>query len=63
MVAFKHKVKLILLGWLANPVCLFFFVFFSNKVKNFQKKLGTLRNNYFLPKLLVTYGSGGIVKP
>ncbi len=48
----QSKIKL--LGWLANPILI---VCILGKLsQEFPKNLGTLRNNYFLPKLLVTYG-------
>ena len=54
MVAFKHKVNLNF-GWLAKPILIYLFL--GKKSQEFPKHLGRLLNKYFLPKLLVTYGT------
>ena len=54
MVTFKHKVKLNLLGWLANPT--FIFLISRQTKSRISIKFRQIVINYFLPKLLVTYG-------
>ena len=39
--------------WLDNPILI---IFLGKQSQEFPKKLGKLIINYFLPKLLVTYG-------
>ena len=49
----QSKIKL--LGRLANPILILCIL--GKLSQEFPKNLGTLRNNYFMPKLLVTYGT------
>ena len=49
-----------LLGWLTNPVLILFCL--GKQSHEFPKNLGRLVINYFLPKLLVTYGILFIIK-
>ena len=58
MVVFKHKSQIELLGWLANLVLIV--IILGKQSQEFPKNIGRLVNNYFMPKLLVTYGSRGV---
>ena len=53
MVAFKHEVKL---NYLGDQLTQILFLFFGQTESRISKKFRQTCINYFLPKLLVTYG-------